>query len=178
VATIGGGREVVALNQIGFDVDGFECNRQLFEFAEKLFEEENVSGEFHLALPDAVWHFGRIFDGAIIGWGAYMLIQGRAGRIDFLKKMREQIRDGVPLLVSFFARQPDDVYFRRIYATANFFRALSGREKIELGDDDINPLTFFHWFSEAEINVEFAEADFTMVYYSTHEYGHAASPTA
>jgi hypothetical protein len=70
VATIGGGREVVALNQIGFDVDGFECNRQLFEFAEKLFEEENVSGEFHLAPPGPpVWHFGRIFDGAIIGWG-------------------------------------------------------------------------------------------------------------
>ena len=177
VTAIGGGREVIALNQIGFDVDGFECNRQLFEFAEKLFEQESVSGEFHLVPPDAVWHFGKIYDGAIIGWGAYMLIQGRERRIDFLKKMRAQMSEGAPLLVSFFARRSDEIYFKRIYRTANFFRVLFGREKIELGDE-LRPLSFVHWFSEAEINAEFAEAGFQMIYFSAEDYGHAVGRAA
>ena len=165
VAAIGGGRETIALNRLGFDVDGFECNRQLFEFAEKLFAQETVEGEFHLVPPDAVWHFGKIYDGAIIGWGGYMLIQGRANRIDFLKKMRSQMLDGAPLLVSFYARWSDGIYFKRIYATANFFRALLSREKLEFGDD-LYPLSFAHWFSEAKINAELAEAGFTVIYYS------------
>ena len=172
VTAIGGGREVIALNRLGFDVDGFECNRQLFEFAEKLFEQEQVEGEFHLVPPDAVWHFGKIYDGAIIGWGAYMLIQGRERRIDFLKKMRVQMSEGAPLLVSFYAHFYDEIYFKRIYRTANFFRTLLFREKVELGDE-LRPLSFVHWFSEAEINAEFAQAGFTLVYYSTQEYGHA-----
>jgi hypothetical protein len=177
VAAIGGGRETIALNRLGFDVDGFECNRQLFDFAEKLFEQENVEGEFHLTPRDAVWHFGKIYDGAIIGWAAYMLIQGRARRIDFLKKMRAQMSDGAPLLVSFYARRSNDIYFKRVYATANFFRALLGREKIELGDG-LYPFPFAHWFSEAEINAELADAGFTVVYYSAQEYGHAVGLAA
>ncbi len=80
--------------------------------------------------------------------------------------------DGAPLLISFFARQSDEIYFKRIYRTANFFRTLLFREKVELGDE-LRPLSFVHWFSEAEINAEFAEAGFTLVYYSTQEYGHA-----
>ena len=177
VAAIGGGRETIALNRLGFDVDGFECNRQLFEFAEKLFEQENVEGEFHLAPPDAVWHFGRIFDGAIVGWAAYMLIQGRARRIDFLKRMRAQMQEGAPLLVSFYARRSDDIYFKRIYAIANFFRLLLHREKVELGDDLLS-ISFAHWFSEAEINAEFAESGFEMIYHSAQKYGHAVGLAA
>jgi len=177
VTAIGGGRECVALNRLGFDADGFECNRQLFEFAEKLFEQEKVEGEFHLVPPDAVWHFGKIYDGAIIGWGAYMLIQGRERRIDFLKKMRVQMSDGAPLLISFFARQSDEIYFKRIYRTANFFRTLLNREKVELGDE-LRPLAFVHWFSEAEINAEFAEAGFKVIYYNQDEYGHAVGLAA
>ena len=52
-----------------------------------------------------------------------------------LKKMRTQMQEGAPLLVSFYARRSDEIYFKRIYATANFFRALLSREKLEFGDD-------------------------------------------
>ena len=85
--------------------------------------------------------------------------------------------DGAPLLVSFYARRSDEIYFKRIYATANFFRALLGREIIELGDG-LYPLSFAHWFSEAEINAELAEAGFTVIYYSAQEYGHAVGLAA
>ncbi len=182
VTAIGGGREVIALNRLGFDVDGFECNRQLFEFAEKLFEQEKIEGEFHLAPPDAVWHFGKSYDGAIIGWGAYMHIQGRARRIDFLKKMRAQMSEGVPLLVSFFARgsgyvsNSDDVYFRRIFLIGNFLRALLFREYIEFGDGLEDSTA--HWFDEREIKTEFAAAGFELIFYSVQEYGHAVGLAA
>lgn len=178
-AAFGGGREVIALHQIGFDVDGFECNRQLFEFAEKLFEQENVAGEFHLVPEDAVWHFGKIYDGAIIGWGAYMHIPGRWKRIDFLKKMRVQMCKDAPLIVSFFPRASglspaaDENYLMRVYLTANFFRTILFREQIEFGDN--LDMTRSHWFSEQEIDAEFAAAGFTLVYYSAQKYGHAVA---
>ncbi len=182
VAAIGGGRETIALNQIGFDVDGFECNQQLFEFAERLFEQENVSGEFHLTAPDTVWQFGKIYDGAIVGWAAYMHIHTRARRIDFLKKMRVQISTGAPLMVSFFARgfdyvgSRDDVYFRRICLIGNFLRALLFRERIEFGDGLED--TTAHWFDEREIKTEFAAAGFELIFYSAQEYGHAVGRAA
>ena len=171
VAAIGGGRETIALNRIGFDVDGFECNRQLFEFAEKLFEREKIEGEFRLAPPDAVWHFGKIYDGAIIGWGTYMLIQGRARRIDFLRKMRRQMREEAPLLVSFYAHFYDRDYFKRLLSAANFFRRLLLREQLEFGDDLLD--TYVHWFTPEEIASEFAAAGFYLEFFSDYEYGHA-----
>jgi len=171
VTAIGGGREVIALNQIGFDVDGFECNRQLFEFAEKLFEQESVSGEFHLAPPDAVWHFGKIYDGAIVGWSAYMLIQGRERRIDFLKKMRAQMSDGAPLLVSFYAHFYDESYFKRLLSVANVFRRLLFRKRIEFGDDLLD--TYVHWFTRQEIAAEFMASGFRLDFFSDDKYGHA-----
>lgn len=176
VAAIGGGREVIALSSLGFDVDGFECNRQLFEFAEKLFEQETVEGEFHLAPPDAVWHFGKIYDGAIIGWGAYMLIQGRARRIDFLRKMHHQMCEGAPLLVSFYAHFYDESYFRRLLWVANVFRWLLFREQLEFGDDLLN--TYVHWFTREEIASEFMASGFRLEFFSDDAYGHAVGLAA
>ncbi len=85
--------------------------------------------------------------------------------------------DGAPLLISFFARQSDEIYFKRIYTIANFFRTLLFREKIELGDE-LRPLSFVHWFTETEINAELAEADFKVIYYNQDEYGHAVGLAA
>jgi hypothetical protein len=164
VTAIGGGREVFALHQIGFDTDGFECNRQLFEFAEKLFERGNIEGEFHLVPRDEVWHFGKIYDGAIVGWSSYMLIQGRARRIEFLKNVRAQLESGAPLLISFFSRNPKDEHFKTIAMVGNVFRALRFAERLETGDDLFG--MFIHRFIREEIAEEVAEAGFTLAHFA------------
>ncbi|MFL6374811.1 MAG: SAM-dependent methyltransferase [Pyrinomonadaceae bacterium] len=172
VAAVGGGRECFALSSLGLDVDGFECNQQLLDCARNLFAQEKIEGEFHLTEPDAVWHFDEIYDGAIVGWSAYMLIQTREFRIDFLRGMRAQLSEGAPILVSFFAGRSDELYFKRIHSMANILRRLLGRDKTELGDD-LRPLSFAHWFLEIEIQMEFAEAGFKVAYYNGEVYGHA-----
>jgi hypothetical protein len=174
VAAVGGGREVFILNELGFETDGFECNPKLFEFAENLFRDENIAGEFRLVPRDEVWHFGKVYDGAIIGWAAYMMIHTKGARITFLKKMRAQLNRGAPLLASFYARDAADVYFKRVLAVGNCLRFLLGREKLELGDD-LTPASFAHRFTEDEIREEFARAGFKLIFYSAHDYGHAVA---
>lgn len=173
VSAFGGGREVVALSEIGYDVDGFECNPQLFASAQQLFKKNNIEGNFQLVSPDECLKSGKVYDGAIIGWGSYMSIQGRKNRVEFLKQFRAQLETGSPLLVSFFIRLPDDIYFQRLQTTGNFFRKLLFRERLELGDALGN--IYLHWFTPAEIESELREAGFLVKEFSNKEYGHAVA---
>lgn len=176
VSAIGGGREVVALNQIGFDADGFDCNPQLFASALRLFKKKNIEGDFRLVQPDECMKSGKIYDGAIVGWGSYMSIQGRASRIAFLKQFRQQLEIGSPLLVSFAVRQPEDVYFKRVWMTGNVFRKMLFREPVELGDTLGN--IYLHRFTKAEIASELGEAGFMLKEFSDKEYAHAVGIAA
>ena len=171
VAAAGGGREVLALHNMGFDVDGFECHPELFAYAEELLRKENFRGTLQLVRRDECSEGERVYDGAIIGWGAYMLIQGRELRISFLRRMRARMREGAPLLLSFFARSSDDVYFKVIATTGNIIRAILFKERVELGD--ALGAEYLHFFTEGEIASELKEAGFLLQYYSTEEYGHA-----
>ncbi len=100
-----------------------------------------------------------------------MLIQGRARRIDFLRKMRVQMSDGAPLLVSFYAHFYDESYFKRLLSVANVFRRLLFRERIEFGDDLLD--TYVHWFTRQEIAAEFMASGFRLDFFSDDGYGHA-----
>lgn len=164
VAAIGGGREIFALHQIGFDADGFECNRQLFAFAQKLFAEEKIAGDFRPAARDECVNFGKIYDGAIVGWSSYMLIQGRARRIEFLKNLRAQLESGAPVLISFFSRNSKDEHFKTIATVGNVFRALRFTSRIEVGDDLFG--MFIHQFIREEIAEEVAEAGFALAHFA------------
>lgn len=173
VTSVGGGREVLALQELGYVVDGFECNAGLAAFAKALCEKEGRAADIMLAERDQCPATGSVYDGAVVGWGAYTLIQGRKKRVEFLKQLRPQVEEGAPLLVSYMARVCDSKYLRTVAAVGNVFRTILGRERLELGDD-LNPI-YVHLFNEAEIAAELGEAGFTLKTYAAGPYGHAVA---
>jgi hypothetical protein len=168
----GGGREVIALSQLGYQVHGFECNPQLVEFASQLLQELGCDSSVQWVQRDQCPPVSRCYDGVIIGWGAYMLIQGKEYRIDLLKQLREAVPEGSPILLSFFYRSPARRrYFKAITIIANTLRGLLRREQIETGDALVP--NFAHCFVKEEILDELNQAGFQLEMYDTNTYGHA-----
>lgn len=167
----GGGREVLALAQLGFETRGLECNRKLVEAANLLLAEEKLPPAVQYAPPNTCPHGGTSYDGLVVGWGAYMLIQGRAQRIALLRSMHAQTLPGAPILISFFSRPPGAKRFLIIAAVGNVLRRLLGREKLELGDD-LEP-EYVHYFTQEEVTTELQAGGFKLIFYNPHPYGHA-----
>lgn len=173
VIAAGGGREVLALHKAGYGVDGFECNGRLVEFANRLFKEEKLDLKMGLVPRDHGPNNGKIYDGTIVGWGAYMLIQGRKARVRLLKSLRQQVRDGSPILLSFFARSnTENARYEKIsLAIANAIRRSLFREPLEEGDRlDSN---FRHLFTPEEIAAELSEGGFRLADFGRDGYPHA-----
>jgi hypothetical protein len=114
-----------------------------------------------LLARDEVPATGDPYDGAIMGWSAYMLIPGSERRIRFLRRLRALMSDGAPLLLSFYTRDGDPPRLRRIARTANALRRLLCREPVDLGDD-LAPNRVHH-FTEPEVTRELREAGFTLL---------------
>ncbi len=176
VAGTGGGREVLALSRLGYDVDGFECNSDLVERANEFLKKEGLNSNIHLVPPDQCPDSTKIYDGLIIGWGVYMHIQGRKQRISFLKKLRSQTREMAPILLSFYFRSESPLYFRVVATIGNVIRLVLWRDYLEIGDtflyiSDFNQ--YIHCFAKDEIDFELHEGGFHLDSYYSEEYGHA-----
>jgi hypothetical protein len=172
VSSAGGGREVIALQKLGFDADGFECHAGLVETANRLLAgEEGLRPSIVHAPRDECPHLERRYDGAVVGWGGYMLIQTRTRRIEFLRTLGRQLVPGGPVLVSFFHRGSDTGYFRFVAVLGSWLRRLQRLDRVQVGDS-LEP-NFVHFFSRAEIASELEAAGFEMVFFSTQGYAHA-----
>lgn len=171
VTSAGGGREVIALKQFGYEVDGYECSHTLVDFANLLLREQGLGDTMRWIPRDACPITNNYYDGAILGWSSYMLISGRARRIAFLKQLRSQLNPGAPILLSFFARSRNSFQFQLTTFIGNVVRRLLWRDKLEVGDT-LAP-NFVHYFTEQEICEELYAAGFELKFYCTQEYGHA-----
>jgi hypothetical protein len=171
VAGAGGGREMLALHRLGYAVDGTECNPELAAFANELLGGEGLASEVLVVPRDRGPGAATRYDAIIVGWGAYMLIQGRQRRVVFLKSLRLLLSPGAPLLVSFYWRRSDGAYYRVVRTIANLLRRPFGREAVELGDA-LAP-NYVHYFTEPEVARELREGGFELVFFGTTGYGHA-----
>lgn len=169
----GAGREVLALAKRGHEVVAFECNRALVREAQRHLDDARLPARLAYAPPDTCPPAGGAFDGLIVGWGAYMLVYGRARRVALLRAMRDQARAGAPLLLSFFVRDPGARRFTLIRALADALRRGRGREPVALGDD-LEP-EYVHYFTRAEVRSELAEAGFELCAFREAPYGHAVA---
>lgn len=173
VAGVGGGREVLALCKLGYDAEGFECNSKLVEFANQLLEKEGFPANIQVIPRDQCPDSHQQYDGLIIGWGAYMLIQGREQRISFLKKLRSLTKENAPILLSFFCDTEPRSYFKIIIKIGNIIRWVLRRDSLELGDDLVP--NYVHNFTKEEIAAELEAGGFKLEMYCTDEYGHAVA---
>lgn len=152
----GGGREVLALSRMGYEVEGYECNRALVAFADDFLPRQGCAGRVRWLARDAVPDAAAPFDGIIVGWSAYMLISGRAHRIGLLRRLLPLVKPGGPILLSFFTRAADGPRVRVAAAVANAIRAVLRRERVDRGDA-LAP-NFVHFFTAPEIGAELREA--------------------
>lgn len=158
VVGAGGGREVLALADLGFGVDGYECNPALVEYAAGLLARRACPGTVRLLPRDAAPAEGGPYDGIVVGWSAYMLIAGRERRIAFLRALRRLAGEGAPVLLSFWTRPGDSPRTRIVTAVGTPLRRLLRRAPPEPGDD-LAP-NFVHRFTGAEVAAELSEAGF------------------
>jgi len=170
ITSVGGGREVLALRQKGFEADGFECNQSLVECANNLLRKEGFVPNIQFVPRDKCSDATKIYDGLIIGWGAYTLIQGKEQRIDFLKDLRNQTGEQAPILLSFFHRS-NIVQFKIIITISNILRWILHRKLLDVGDNMVP--NYAHYFTVEEIRTELNSGGFELELYSTDDYGHA-----
>ena len=173
VLAAGGGREIYSLHRMNFAVDGFECNPKLIEFGNDFLERQKIPVHIAQMGRDECPVTKNLYDGAIIGWGAYMLIQRRSKRIKLLSDIKKQLKPGGPVLLSFFVRNEKTKSFARIAKITNFIRFFSNREYVEVGDSLLPGLNYVHFFNQDEIQNEMQKAGFELRFYQTKPYGHA-----
>lgn len=172
VGAAGGGREVVALLRTGIEVEAFECSTPLLESARQAVAEQGFSARLELSRPDEVPEQLGEHDGFLMGLGAYMHIAGRETRIEFLRRVRQHVRTGGPILVSFFTRREKNFRFRMIATAARAAQPFAGRSyRAEVGDSLGG--RFDHYFSETELANEFSEAGFELQFFSDQDFGRA-----
>lgn len=161
VVGAGGGREVLALAERGFAVEGYECNAALAGYAAALLARRGSAGVVRLLPRDEAPAGGGPYDGIVVGWSAYMLIAGRARRVAFLRGLRRRVPLGAPVLLSFWTRPGDSARTRIVAAVGGALRRLLRREPLESGDD-LAP-NFVHRFTAAEVAAELREGGFRAV---------------
>jgi hypothetical protein len=172
----GGGREVLALARLGYDVVGFECNERLVRAANELLEAEGctrcVARMERSTWPDAP----AAFDGCVIGWGTYMLIRGRGRRVAFLTAARRSLAPRAPILLSYFVRAGMAARFRTSAWTANTVLKLRGRPGAWIPDDALVP-NYVHFFDKDEVGKELSAAGLELVDMGDTSYGWAVART-
>ncbi|MCP4660439.1 MAG: SAM-dependent methyltransferase [bacterium] len=173
VAGAGGGREVLALCKAGYEVDAFECHPALAALANRWLREAGFSCEVDVVARDQTAPRSRSYDGLIVGWGTYMLIQGRDKRVAFLRSLRDRVPARAPVLLSFHHRDPAPRRFKVIAAVGNLFRWILRRRRLDLGDA-LAP-NYVHYFAKEEIASELRQAGFEMVFHGTEDYGRAVA---
>jgi hypothetical protein len=169
VTSAGGGREVYALERMGYEVDAFECNPMLASFANEFLRKEGLSARVLSADRDSCPPLAGGYDGVVVGWASFMLIPGSHRRIGLLEQIRALVKPGAPILLSFFPRERTSKETILIYKIGNAIRRILRREPLELGDDLVPG--FVHRCTREEVEESVRAAGFTPAYYADAEYG-------
>jgi hypothetical protein len=171
VTGAGGGREVLALLEQGFDAVGYEPNQRFATAGADFLSRRGHQDRLRLSARDVFSGEMESCDCVVVGWGSYMLIAGRARRVAFLRAVRQRLSEGDPILLSFFAHSARPRYFTVVAAVANAVRSVRRREAVELGDAIAG--NFLHCFTRTEIEDELEAGGFSLVEFHLSPYGHA-----
>jgi hypothetical protein len=171
VAAAGAGREMIALANCGFLVEGFDCCAPLVESGRNELKKRGIDAKLNYAPPSTVPKYSGRYDAALVGFSGYMYIPGRFRRIRFLRDLRDFLNPGAPVMVSFTEGLPGK---RRIWTSrvGSAIRRFRRAEPVEEGDCLKDG--FQHHFDRQQIDSEMSEAGLDLVYYGGGTcYGHA-----
>ena len=176
VTGAGGGREVLALLERGFDAVGYEPHPHLVRAGSDLLARRGHPGRLRSMNREGFPADSGSLDALLVGWGSYMLMPGRRRRVAFMRTARSRMRAGAPVVLSFFVRAPTERDYVRLAAAANVLRRLRRRERAEVGDA-LRP-NFVHHFTAEELRDELHQAGFALELYEERPYGHAIARAA
>jgi len=158
VIAAGGGREIAVLSRMGYEVEGFECNPVLAEYGDDLLKREGIRGSIKYLPRNTVPETIKQYDGIIVGWGAYSLIDGSAKRMKFLNDLYPFMHKDSSMMLSVIYQKQKNKSDRIVKKVSDFFRLFSGREKTELGDM-LFP-DYMHYFTEEELRKELTGSNY------------------
>jgi 2-polyprenyl-3-methyl-5-hydroxy-6-metoxy-1,4-benzoquinol methylase len=173
LAGAGGGREVIALTQLGLTVTAFDFSENLVEACLKNLKKSGLHADVYLApaenLPTEL--HGKVFDRIILGRGFYHHIPEQRRRIEFLKNCSNHLETHSHLYISdFFTRQPNSRGLKITKFVADIFRRLrQNPSRVELGDWLSHAMQ--HAFVQDEIESEVREAGLLMELYAIPPFG-------
>ena len=166
----GGGRELIALRKLGYEVNAFDAHPDLVRFANTLLAKEGMTPDVRLAPWDHGPDIDDTYDGVIVGWGGYMHIRGRDRRVAFLRELRRRVEVGAPILLSFYATSEKARYHRWVARVGKITALILRRDRVDLGDC---LLPFYaHFFTKGRLEAEMKAGGFEPVLYETTGYGH------
>jgi hypothetical protein len=155
VAACGGGREVLALVESGYDATGYESHEMLRAFGECFLSGRGLRDRVRPALRDS-WPESGACDGAVVGWGALSLISPRPRRQSFLAGAAAAVAPGGRLVLSCFEQAGGGRELRLVFGIASRLRALRRAAPVEAGDAMAPNLV--HLFTREELSDELQAA--------------------
>lgn len=163
VAAAGGGREAIALAKSGFEITAFDSSEALIKNCRNNVAKAGVEARILHSRPDDIPDDLGIYDGLVVGRGAYHHIPGRRSRIRFLEKCREHLAPNSPVFLNDFFVLPIDASGAELtMKIARFVRRIrNSRYPVELGDQ-LNAQNFYHLFRRCEIEDELHEAGYRL----------------
>lgn len=134
VVGCGGGREVLALLDAGYQAVGYESHPDLVAFAGRLLASKGHDGCIRAIARDEFAVDAGPCDAVVIGWGTYSLVRSREARIELLRNATRALAAGAPLLLSYYERVVIDREARWTIKLANELRRARRRPPVEAGD--------------------------------------------
>ncbi len=167
VVAAGGLQELVALNQQGYSVDGVEFGQRLFEVSKQWLDQNLPNQTLQHAQRYEIPSANTKFEAAFVARHYYSHIRKSEERIDFLRSIRNQLKPGAPLILSYYIceeracdQQPTFTLQQKM---ANLIRRILGRGKslVAVGDHmDPESALYHHHFTDEEVASELKEAGF------------------
>ena len=176
VAAAGGGREAIALAKKGFEVTAFDSSEALTSACRANIAKAELKATILDSEPDQIPSGLGVYDGLVVGRGAYHHIPGRRRRIRFLQKCREHLRHNAPVFLDDFHTLPivSKGFERTAYIASFVRRVRRSQDAIEIGDQ-LSPLNFYHRFQRQEVEVELHEAGFQLQFFAETPWGDGAN---
>jgi 2-polyprenyl-3-methyl-5-hydroxy-6-metoxy-1,4-benzoquinol methylase len=173
VAGAGGGREVIALAQLGYRVTGIDFSSSLVDACCRNAQEAGVPVDVLLSPPGDLPSGLGIYDALLIGRGFFHHIPSSARRIAFLAHCHHHLKQDAPVILSdFFTRNDDSRFYSLTQAIGNKIRKVRNQsETVELGDWLTE--TFQHAFTAEEIQNELLSSGFFPEVYRVSPAGEA-----
>jgi len=175
----GTGREVLALHQRGYQVDGFEPTPAMADLADPLLRAAGAAPLQRITLQEWSAHPAGGYDAVFGGWAMWTHILGHADRVAALQAFRRVCPSG-PVLLSFDRRDPYADHTERpaeglplhpperdrlgVLTRVWLRQRLLHRAPIERGNAFRNGV-FVHWVDEPELREEGGLAGYQVAYY-------------